>query len=360
MDLLTGGLEANEVDVRYSEKFVFLPITRGVLRHRDVDVVQLEWLYPFYTIDDLEFEPANRALTFLRAVALLVDLTIVALLPVYTVRTVHNKRHHDRAYPRIERVLNELVFALASAVVVKCERAVGIIDAEYRAADPDRMYVVSDGSYAPTYENEVSRGRARDELSIPDDAFVYLYFGLIRGYKGVPDLLRAYTALERSDTQLWIVGNPDSEELEREIRDVADRTTDVTTVFEYVPGERIQHFMNAADVLVLPYRDILNSGTTYAGLTFGLPIVAPRIGCIPETVSAENDLLYDPDQPNGLRSALETVYEHPDLESVGETNYERAIGRSWDRVGKEYLGVYRSLSEDRSRLNRPKSSPRSD
>ena len=360
MDLLTGGLEANGVDVRYSEKFVFLPITRGVLRHRDVDVVQLEWLYPFYTIDDLEFEPANRTLTFLRAVALLVDLTIVALLPVYTVRTVHNRHHHDRAYPRIERVLNELAFALASAVVVKCERAVGIIDAEYRAADPDRMYVVSDGSYVPTYENDVSRERARNELSIPDDAFVYLYFGLIRGYKGVPDLLQAYTALERSDTQLWIVGNPDSEELEREIRDVADRTTDVTTVFDYVPGERIQYFMNAADVLVLPYRDILNSGTTYAGLTFGLPIVAPRIGCIPETVSAKNDLLYDPDQPNGLRSALETVYEHPDLESVGETNYERAIGRSWDRVGKEYLGVYRSLSEDRSRLNRSKSSPRSD
>ena len=344
MDLLTGGLEANGTDIRYSEAFVFLPITRGILRHRDVDVVQLEWLYPFYTIDDLEFAPANSVLTFVRSVTFLVDLSIAALFSVSIVRTVHNKHHHDRTYPRIERVLNELLFALADAIVVKCERAVGIIDARYTAADPDRMHVVPDGSYVTAYEDDVSRERAREELSISDDAFVYLYFGLIREYKGVPDLLRAYTGLDRSDTRLWIVGNPDSRELKREIDDGAGRTTDVTTVFDYVPDERIQYYTNAADVLVLPYRDILNSGTAYAGLTFGLPIVAPKIGCLPETVPAENDLLYDPDRSNGLRSALETAYDHPDLDSVGDANYERAVDRSWDRVATEYLSVYRSLA----------------
>lgn len=343
MDLLTGGLEANEVDVRYSENFVFLPITRGILQHRDVDIVQIEWLYPLYRINDLEFDPANSVLTFMRAATLLIDLSIVALLPVLTVRTVHNKHHHDRTYPRVERILNESVFALADAIVVKCERAVGIIDDRYTAADPERMHVVSDGSYVTAYENDVSRERARDELSIPDDAFVYLYFGLIREYKGVPDLLRAYTGLNHSDTQLWIVGNPGSDELEREIDTRASRRTDVTTVFDYIPGERIQYYMNAADVLVLPYRDILNSGTAYAGLTFGLPIVAPKIGCVPETVAAENDLLYDSDRSNGLRSALETVYEHPDLESIGDANYERSVTRSWDGVAAEYIDVYQSV-----------------
>lgn len=342
MDLLTGGLADTGVDIRYPEQFVLLPITRGIIRHRDVDVVQLEWLYPFYTIDDFEFEPANELLTLLRAVAFLVDLVLVSLLPVRTVRTVHNTRHHDRKYPRTERAVNESVFALADAIVVKCERAVGIIDAQYTAADPDRMHVVSDGSYVSVYENDVSKSEARDELSIPEDTFVYLYFGLIREYKGVPELVRAYGELEEPDSQLWVVGNPDSAELEQEIRESAERTDRVTTVFEYIPEERIQYYMNAADVLVLPYRDVLNSGAAYAGLTFGLPIVAPTIGCLPETIPDGNDLLYDPRRPDGLLSELRTAREHPDLDAIGESNYRYAVDRSWDRVATEYVDVYRS------------------
>lgn len=342
MDLLTGGLADAGVDIRYSEQFILLPITRGILQQRDVDVVQLEWLYPFYTIDDFGFEPANKLLTVLRAVAFLVDLLIVTLLPVRIVRTVHNTRHHDRNYPRTERIVNESVFALADAIVVKCERAVEVIDAEYTAADPDRMHVISDGSYVSAYVNDVSRGEARDELSVPEDAFVYLYFGLIREYKGVPNLLRAYGTLEEPDTQLWVVGNPKSAELEQEIRESADRTERVTMVFEYVPEERIQYYMNAADVLVLPYRDVLNSGAAYAGLTFGLPIVAPAIGCLPEAIPDGNDLLYDPQRPDGLLSKLKAAREHPNLEAIGESNYRYAVDQSWDRVATEYVEVYRS------------------
>lgn len=346
MNLLTGGLEANDIDVRHSEKFILFPITRGLIRHRDVDVVQLEWIYPFYVINNLKLKPANTVLTFIRAVMLMIDILIVAILPVFVVRTVHNKHHHDRIYPQTERVLNELVFAAIDAIVVKCDRAVDVIESQYITADPGRIHAIPDGSYKSIYENDVSKERAREDLSISEDAFVYLYFGLIREYKGLPDLLQAYTDLKRPDTQLWVVGNPDSEKLEKEISDLANRAADITTVFEFIPADRVQYYMNAADVLVLPYRDILNSGVAYAGLTFGLPIVAPKIGCIPEIVSPENDFLYERDQPNGLRSKLEAARGRPDLESIGDRNYQQAISRDWKRVAAEYDEVYQSLCEN--------------
>ena len=55
---------------------------------------------------------------------------------------------------------------------------------------------------------------------------------------------------------------------------------------------------------MLPFRDILTSGSAILALSHGRPVIAPAIGCLPETLPADAAILYDPDAPEALGAAL--------------------------------------------------------
>lgn len=341
MSLLSDALEGRGVRVLAPSLPLVFPLTRSALRAPDADVLCVDWVYDYYCIDEAGVEALDRVATWVRAATLLVDLLVVSLLSVAVVWTVHNERDHEARYPRTERVVNELLFAVADAVTVKCRAAADRVAAAYTVPTADDLHVVSDGSYVSAYENDVSTAAAREELGIRSDAFVYLFFGLIREYKGVPELVAAFGALDAPDAELWVVGNPDSDALAAEIDALAAEVPGVETVFEFVPDGRLQYYLNAADVLALPYRDVLNSGSAHLGCSFGLPVVAPAIGCLPATLSPANDLLYDPGAGGGLRRALRHAREHPDLEAVGEANYRHAVADDWPETAGAMVGVYR-------------------
>ncbi|MEZ4597387.1 MAG: glycosyltransferase [Chloroflexota bacterium] len=69
-----------------------------------------------------------------------------------------------------------------------------------------------------------------------------------------------------------------------------------------VPDDRMQVFLRAADVMVLPYRDVLTSGSAILAMTFGLPVVAPRIGCLPRRCRAAPSCM-TPRRPKGTSAA---------------------------------------------------------
>lgn len=339
MTLLSNALRERGIEVRTPELLLFFPLTRTVLRNRDADVMQLDWIYDYYATDDLDSRRLNDLVSYLRAAAFLLDLLFVSLLDVRVVRTVHNKRSHEGIYSRTGRIVSECVFWVADAITVKCSAAADEIAAAYRVPEAEELSVVPDGNYIDAYENDVSRAAARTDLEIGEESVVFLFFGQIRPYKGVPELIEAFSSLAFSDAELWIVGSPYTDDIEAQVTTLAASDPRIKTRLSFVPDDRIQYYLNAADVLVLPYRKILNSGSAHLGLSFATPIVAPKIGCLPETVPPENDLLYDP-AGDGLLRALRQAYESPDLDSVGRANYDRARTLNWDRTCELLLDVY--------------------
>ncbi len=341
MSLVAGALEDRGVAVRSPALPLVFPLTRMARRHPDADVLAVDWVYDYYTIDDTDFAPLNRLATWLRGATLLVDLLVVSLLSVAVVWTVHNERHHEGRYPLLERAVNETLFAVADAVTVKCRAAADRIADAYAVPSAAELHAVPDGSYVSAYENLTSRAAARADLGIDPDAFVYLFFGLVRPYKGVTDLIAAFDRLSAPDAELWVVGSPGSDAIADEVRTLAAGSSDVETVLEFVPEDRVQVYLNAADVLALPYRRILNSGSAHLGTSFGLPVVAPAMGCLPSSLAPANDLLYDPEAPDGLEDALRRAFEHPDLAGVGDANYRHAVANDWTATATALVGVYR-------------------
>jgi glycosyltransferase involved in cell wall biosynthesis len=201
------------------------------------------------------------------------------------------------------------------------------------------MDVIPHGHYLDNYENTVTEREARDALDIDQSATVFLFFGLIRRYKGVFDLVDAFRAASLPDSRLVIVGNPATDTLRAELRLATAADDRIRGIYEFVPDDEIQTYMNAADAVVLPFRRVTTSGSAVLAMSFGNAIVVPRIGCLPELATDEGAVFYDPGDAAGLETSLERSADR-DLTAMGECNRRRVGQYDWASIAAQTERVY--------------------
>ena len=162
----------------------------------------------------------------------------------------------------------------------------------------------------------------------------------------MPGLIDAFDELGRPDAHLLIAGSPEDDEMEASLQRRVEKRDDVSAVFEFIPNDRVQEFMNAGDVIVLPYRDIMTSGSVLLAMSFARPVVAPEMGCIPAITDDDGGFLYDPNDPEGLVNALRAAYEEGGrVREMGERNYCRETELSWDGVGRDTVDIYERATD---------------
>ncbi|UVE49765.1 glycosyltransferase family 4 protein [Haloferax larsenii] len=208
----------------------------------------------------------------------------------------------------------------------------------YVDTDLERVWEIPHGNYVPLYDDASipTRKDAREALGLSETERVYLYFGVIRPYKQVPELIRTFEKKE-SDATLLIAGNPVNDALESELVELAAGAQNVSLELAYIPDREVPSYFAAADAVVLPYAHIFNSGSVLLAMSFGRAFVAPSIGCIPSVDSGGN-IVYD-----DLAGALDTLDDTPlaELERVGKRNARVAQEvHDWDAVATKYAEMY--------------------
>jgi len=175
---------------------------------------------------------------------------------------------------------------------------------------------------------------------------VILFFGLLRPYKGIDTLLQAFRRIEGAE--LWIAGNPrmDIAPLESLAAEAPGR---VRFLPRFVEDAEIPALMRAADIVVLPYRDIEQSGVLYAALAFGKPMVLSAVGGFPEVAAEGAAKLVPPEDPAALASALDELVndETARMELSRAATHASNSSYSWDEAAKQTIALYRDLLERR-------------
>jgi len=218
--------------------------------------------------------------------------------------TVHNVLPHERLFEDLEIAVCASLAERATIIHVLNEKT-PTITAPLYALDEKKVHVVPHSSYLGVYPNVISAAQARFQLGISPDAPVFAFFGAIRRYKGVDRLVDSFAALrEKDDAQLIIAGPSMDTELTQRLRSRARSTSGITLRFERIPDWDVQIYLNACDVVVLPYEDVLNSGAVMLAFTFGKPVIASRRGLLTALVTEENGILFDPDDEKGLERAM--------------------------------------------------------
>ena len=339
-DRLAAALRDRGVTVRVTPGGGGLfPLLGGVLGPGRPDVAHVHFLHQYLTPAGTRFP---RLLAVLMAARTLFELAVLRVLGVSLVWTAHDLLNHERRAVEVERWTKHCFLRLlADEVVVHCEAAKRELLDCYRLPDEvaERMTVVPHGTFAGEYPAEVDRADARERLGLPADATVFTFFGSIRRYKQVPELVRAVDALD--GVHLLVAGNPRTETVEREVRDAAAAAGTVHLALEFVPDEEVQVYMAAADAVVLPFRagerSMLTSGSVLLAMSFGRAVVAPDIGCIGAYVG-DGGVVYEPGE---LEAALERALA-ADLDAMGERARTRAAALDWDGVAADTLSVYRA------------------
>jgi beta-1,4-mannosyltransferase len=319
-----------------------LPILRAMWGRDLPDVAHVHFLHQFMTSSATRFP---RIVAFLLSVRTLVECAVLRLLGVSLVWTAHDLVNHEERSMRIETWSKHVLLRfLTDHVIVHCAAATDIVVEFYGLPDHvrERMTVVPHGTFADDYPDEVSRATARDRLDLPREEFVFTFFGSIRRYKNVPGLVEAFADLD-ADATLLIAGNPRTDAIERAVTRAAASVEGVRTVFEFVPSDDVQLYLNAADVVVLPFRDdgasMLTSGSVLLAMSFGRAVIAPDIGCIGEYVGDRGGYVYDPAADAPLRRAMRESLS-ADRDAMGRHNRERAAKLNWDHVAAQTHAVY--------------------
>lgn len=182
----------------------------------------------------------------------------------------------------------------------------------------------------PPEVTPVARQEARQRLGIPQEAVVFLFFGLIRPYKGLDLLLEAATLLPAEPRWVLAVAGEVWGESERLKTALAHPAVASRVLFNprWVPEEESAVWFSAADAVVLPYRRATGSAVASQALAYGLPLVASRTGGLEEVVEdGVNGLLVDPGDVAGLARALEAMLVEERRETLA--GGARRLGSRW-------------------------------
>jgi beta-1,4-mannosyltransferase len=317
-----------------------LPVLEAVRRHGTPDVIHLHWTEPYIA--------RGSATSRLKATRTIAELRWLRTRGAALVWTAHDLFRHDLASDPRERAFMRELGRLADAIVVHCEAARDALsetltlDGEQRA----RLRVIPHGHYAGLYPDDITREEARRRLGIGQDARVVAFVGWVRPYKGVTDLLEAFAELTDRDARLVIAGRALDDVYAARVQALAAADERVRIDLGFVPDDELQVYLRAADVIATPFLEIFTSGSVLLAMSFGKAVIAPRRGCVAETVDEQGGVLYDADDPQGLAEALRAAMS-ADLEAIGRHNLERLPEFDWSRVAGATLETYREVAARR-------------
>ncbi|MER6287581.1 glycogen synthase [Streptomyces sviceus] len=221
----------------------------------------------------------------------------------------------------------------------------------YPALDPAKVHIVHNGIdtalYQPDHGTEVL-----DRIGLDRDRPFVLFVGRITRQKGVPQLMRAVRDIDPAAQVVLCAGAPDTPEIDREFRELFEELSRVREGVHWIPQmlprpEVIQLLTHAA-VFVCPSVYEPLGIVNLEAMACGTPVVASRVGGIPEVVDdGRTGLLVTVDDgfETALARALDSVIGDPEAgRRMGEAGRARAVGQfGWDAVARRTVQLYEEI-----------------
>lgn len=218
----------------------------------------------------------------------------------------------------------------------------------------NKASVIPFGINSTVPDTTLTTAAARQRLGLAAHEKVLLFFGNIAPYKGVEFLVDAFieVAPRGENFRLIIAGRPKGSEdywagllAKINASPVRDK---IMLKIEYVPDAETEIYFKAADILILPYTHIFQSGVLFLGYNFGLPSIAADVGSLKEEiVEGQTGLVFRPRDAADLARTIEKYFTsdlYLNLPARRQGIREFANERySWSKVARITTEVYAGL-----------------
>lgn len=331
------GLKIIGEQIRYLYHISFFNITflSILFRHWKPDIIHLHWQHPFL------LEKSSRFKTVIKSIVSLLQIVFLKLLRVKLVWTVHNLKSHENTHRDLELSFTRVLARLSDVIIVHSKNAKREISKEFNIKKNHKINIIPHGNFIDCYPNLISQEEARNRLNLSNSKLIFLLLGEVRYYKGVLELIDAFQSLSDENIELIIAGKPHDTTIVDEIKTRINGNKNVHTIFNFIPDDELQIYINASDIMLYPYRDIFTSGGILLAMSFGKPIIAPRLGSISNILDSSGAFLYNPEDKNGLSRALKKAIVIKDKTPImGEYNFELAKRFAWHEIALQTYQAY--------------------
>ena len=265
--------------------------------------------------------------------------------------TVHNVMPVHKPLNWAQRGLYGLLYRYCDLFIIHSE----VSKAEFKElfwVPSEKIQVVPHGDYqffVP--EKPLSKDEAKGALGIDSKRKTILFFGAIRDNKGLEEILKALPRIRKGvpEVMLLIVGEAiQGYEKYRDLIRILEIEGSVMEVLRYVSNEEIATFFYATDVVVLPYREVSQSGVLQIAYAFGLPVVATAVGGFLEAIEdGKNGFLVPPQALDLLADRVAKVLSDDErAEAMGRHSLFLAKTMySWKEITERTEALYQLLEE---------------
>jgi D-inositol-3-phosphate glycosyltransferase len=295
----------------------------------------------------------NNKLEFLDRTVVLLFYRLLGKRIAFTVHNV-NAKQRDGNDNLFNRLTLRIQYRLVDHLFAHTEEMKRALRNDFGVPDC-KISVIPFGINSTVPNTVLTSSEARKRLGLTAHQKVVLFFGNIAPYKGLEYLVDAIAVLGRTKTdyRLVIAGRPKNgclpywKAIRRQISSAGVGPI-VIERSEYVPDAETEIYFKSADVLVLPYKYIFQSGVLFLAYNFGLPVIASDVGSLREhIVTDRTGYVCEPENPVDLAKAIETYFaselyrqqeaRRQDIQRFANERY------SWRKVGEITRLVYKNL-----------------
>lgn len=328
--------EQYAIKVLYSDGVWCFNFIKKVLNAK---VIHLHWIEQI-------IRSRNLTLSFLKFLGIILLLLLLKIQKKVIVITLHNIRFHEKVYAKLEEVWFRLILGIADAIIVHNNYSLNVLT-RYDQQLRDKIYVIPHGNFVGYYPNDITQKKARKILGIPEESIVMLYFGQMRDYKGVDDLIAVFNDLLKEDNNLILIicGKTLDEKTRTKLLEFGKRFQRKCIMrLGYIPDDEVQIYMNASDIGILPYKEVTTSGALILFQSFARTVIAPDLPPIKEVLGDAGIYFKRGDREDMKASIIRTLnLDKKRLRNLGQRAFVRISKLDWDKIARATLKVYLSL-----------------
>lgn len=276
------------------------------------------------------------------------NVALARLLLMKVVITAHDVESFKPG--KASQILSKLTYGMASAVIA--HNRISQLELIDKLEIPsEKIHIIRHGNYEGYGLTTITRDEACAAVGVPSDEFIVMFFGQIKEVKGLDVLVRAMPEMLKGVTKrvrLVIAGKVWKDDFSKYqlLIDELDLTNIVKLDIRYIPDSELASFYRAANVLVLPYRRIYQSGVVLMAMTFGTPVVVSDIPGMLEVVTHdENGLVFKDGDFVDLSNKLIDAALNPEKLAKYAKNACALMQTqyAWSGIGKQTADLYRKI-----------------
>ncbi|WP_072621020.1 glycosyltransferase family 4 protein [Spirulina major] len=304
------------------------------------DILHLHALLPFIRARS----PLTKLIKLLIFITQIIILRLLGIKTIWTVHEWQDKLGTDSG--DIPKYHSKLIGICLHGFIVHSEATKHEIikDFSLSKAREKKVFTIYHGNFIDYYENNTNPLESRERLGIQPDQFVFLLLGGLYRYKGILDAIHAFKQLNIQESYLIIAGKPGGEQgLVEEIMTQLKNMNNVLFIGDYIPDEDIQFYLNACDVVTVPYKVFTTSSVAVLAMSFGRACIAPKIGFFKDVPGKTGAFLFEQSDPHALCHSMQAAVDQRDvILAMGNHNLERAKIWGWDSVAQQTIAAYDS------------------